>query len=300
MPLHWQRQRWQTPDQDFIDIDWLPAAESANEAPLLVLFHGLEGSSQSHYAKALAHATQRRNWTLAVVHFRGCSGELNHAPRAYHSGDSQEIDWILRRMQTHTQGPRYAIGVSLGGNALMRWAGETAEQASPCVQAVASVCAPLDLVASGMALGKGWNRYLYTPMFLRTMKRKAKAKWQQHPGRFDLQRALRARTLFEFDDAFTAPVHGFAGVMDYWQRASAKPLLHQVAIAALVLHARNDPFVPAQSWPQPSEISETVTLWQPEHGGHVGFASGRFPGELSDMPERIMNWFSEQHTQHHG
>ena len=165
----WQRRRWTTPDGDFIDLDFAQHA-SAPGAPLLVLFHGLEGSSASAYAQAFADFAAARGLAFVVPHFRGCSGELNLAPRAYHSGDFHEIDWVLRRLAAeHPQRPLLATGVSLGGNALLRWAGEMGTQAAPVVRAVAAVCSPLDLAAGGHAIGRGFNRQVYTRMFLRSM-----------------------------------------------------------------------------------------------------------------------------------
>lgn len=301
-PIAWLRERWATPDADFIDIDRVVGERGASsaEAPCLVLFHGLEGSSSSHYARAFALQAQQRGWTLILPHFRGCAGTLNRAPRAYHSGDWPEIDWILRRVRAQQRGPVFAAGVSLGGNALMRWAGELGAQARAQVDALAAICAPLDLVRSGEALGRGLNRVLYTPMFLRTMKPKAQAKWQQYPGLFDLTRAMQARTLAEFDDAFTAPVHGFQGVIDYWTRASAKPFLCQIAVPTLLLNARNDPFVPASSLPQAADVSDRVTLWQPTQGGHVGFVQGAWPGHVGAMPQAVADWLQHNAEQARG
>ena len=293
--LPWLRERWSTPDADFIDVDWIRPAPAHAQTPLLVLFHGLEGSSDSHYARAFADLACDRQWALALPHFRGCSGEINRAPRAYHSGDWPEIEWILQRLRADHAGPMYAVGISLGGNALMRWAGARGAQALERLDAAASVCAPLDLVASGLALEQGFNRWVYTPMFLRTMKPKARAKWQQYPGLFDLDRALRARTLRDFDDAFTAPVHGFRDVMDYWQRASAKPHLREIRLPSLLLNACNDPFVPAASLPVADDVSAAVTLSQPAQGGHVGFVQGGFPGHVHAMPQMVADWLS-QHT----
>jgi predicted alpha/beta-fold hydrolase len=230
-------------------------------------------------------------WAYAVPHFRGCSGELNRAPRAYHSGDFEEIGWVLARLRAGRQNPLLAVGVSLGGNALLRWAEEAGDSAAATARAVAAVCAPVDLAAGGHAIGRGFNRQVYTRMFLRTMKPKALLKWQQHPGLFDRERLLRARTLYEFDNLFTAPLHGFKDTDDYWSRASAKPHLRRIRIPALVLNARNDPFVPARSLPGPQEVGPCVTLWQPAHGGHVGFARGRFPGHGQTLPEAVTDWF---------
>ncbi|HJV61257.1 MAG TPA: alpha/beta fold hydrolase [Albitalea sp.] len=287
-----ERERWTTPDGDFIDVDWQAAARA--DAPLLVLFHGLEGSSASHYAQAFADWCRRNDWRFAVPHFRGCSGELNLAPRAYHSGDHEEVGWMLARLRERQAGAMVAVGVSLGGNALLRWAEEAGDSASRTVGAVAAVCSPIDLAAGGHAIGRGFNRLVYTRMFLRTMIPKALRKWAQHPGLFDRERLLAARDLYEFDNVFTAPLHGFASTDDYWSRGSAKPHLHRIRIPALVLNARNDPFVPANCLPLPHEVGRHVSLWYPEHGGHVGFPAGRFPGHVLALPQGVMAWMDSR------
>lgn len=306
LPPVFRRERWATPDSDFVDVDWLvpPDREpgemaSVKPQPLLVLFHGLEGSSASHYAQAFADVASRRGWACAVPHFRGCSGEINLAPRAYHSGDFAEIDWFLQRFADLYAGPVVAVGISLGGNALMRWAGEMGAQAGQAVAAIASVCAPLDLAASGLAIGRGFNRLVYTRMFLQSMRPKALQKLAQHPGLFDGDALLAARDLYAFDEIFTGPVHGFKGVEDYWRRASAKPHLGQIAVPALVLNAVNDPFIPAGSLPRPADVSAQVSLWQPAQGGHVGFPSvwahgPCFPGHVQAMPEAVAVFLAAQ------
>jgi len=293
----YRRERWITPDMDFIDVDMADAAAlsldpaaSPSQRTLLVLFHGLEGSSGSQYAEAFADFARQHGMVYAVPHFRGCSGEINLAPRAYHSGDHEEIGWILKRLRASHAGPIVAVGISLGGNALLRWAEEMGEAASRIVSAVASVCSPVDLAAGGMAIGKGFNRWTYTRMFLGSMKPKALLKLQQHPGLFDRDALLEARDLYTFDNIFTAPLHGFRNTDDYWARASAKPHLAQIRIPALVVNALNDPFVPASSLPQRHEVGQHVTLWQPAHGGHVGFPTGRPPGHVRTMPDAVGNW----------
>ena len=336
-PPVFRRERWTSPDNDFVDVDWLenmaptlvaarttlppggaglarggPAPRPVASAsavgapvetpldlsldtargglgaqPLLVVFHGLEGSSGSHYAEAFADVARERGWAFAVPHFRGCSGEINWAPRAYHSGDFEEIDWILRRFASQHHGPVLAVGISLGGNALMRWAAEMGAEARPIVAGVASVCSPLDLAASGWAIGRGFNRQVYTRMFLRSMVPKALQKLDQHPGLFDRSKLLAARDLHAFDNIFTAPLHGFKDADDYWERASAKPHLHRIAVPALALNALNDPFIPPASLPHAASVGGHVTLWQPAAGGHVGFPSAPFPGHVRAMPEAV-------------
>lgn len=297
-PPQFRRERWTTPDGDFIDVDWLQ--QQTPGKTLLVLFHGLEGSSQSHYAQAFADFAREQHMAYAVPHFRGCSGEINLAPRAYHSGDFEEVHWILARCRAVHPGPIVAVGVSLGGNALMRWAGEMGESAARMVSAVASVCAPLDLAAGGQAIGRGFNRLVYTRMFLNTMKPKAMQKLAQHPGLFDAQALRAASNLYEFDNVFTAPLHGFKDVDDYWRRASAKPHLAGIRLPALAVNAQNDPFVPASSLPHEGHVGAHVTLWQPRHGGHVGFAGGRWPGHVRPMPDAVGQWLLQAAGGRHG
>ena len=178
-----------------------------------------------------------------------------------------------------------AVGVSLGGNALLRWAEEAGDSAARTVRALASVCAPLDLAAGGAAIGRGFNRQVYTRAFLATMKPKALAKLAQHPGLFDRDALLAARDLYAFDNVFTAPLHGFRDTDDYWARGSARPHLHAIRVPTLAVNARNDPFVPAASLPRPDEVGRHVSLWQPDHGGHVGFPQGAPPGHVRALPE---------------
>jgi predicted alpha/beta-fold hydrolase len=287
----YRRERWSTQDDDFVDAVWLDAPSP--DAPLLVLFHGLEGSSRSHYSVSFADAATRLGWRYVVPHFRGCSGELNRARRVYHSGDHAEIGWMLARCRALHRGPIVAVGISLGGNALLRWAEEPYDHA--IVRAVAAVSSPLDLTAGGHALGRGFNRAVYTRMFMRSLKPKALAKIAQHPGLADADRVRASTDLYSFDDAFTAPVHGFAGVLDYWHRASAKPHLDRIGIPALLLNATNDPFVPFRSLPQAAALAARhVTIWQPAHGGHVGFPGGRFPGHLRSLPDAVTHWLAAQ------
>lgn len=286
-PPPYRRVRWELPDGDFIDVDHLDGPAGA---PLVVLFHGLEGSSRSHYAVALMHALRARGWRGAIPHFRGCSGEPNRLPRAYHSGDAEEIGLMLQRLVAENGAPVFAAGVSLGGNALLKWLGREGEGARTLVRAAASVCAPLDLVAAGAALRSGVNR-LYTREFLRTLKPGALAKLERFPGLFDRKVMARAKDFDTFDDLFTAPVHGYDGVLDYWTRASSKPDLARIAVPTLVLNPLNDPFLPARHLPGTEGVSRHVVLEQPASGGHVGFVSGPFPGHLEWLPARLIEFF---------
>ncbi|MGV3743489.1 MAG: YheT family hydrolase [Burkholderiaceae bacterium] len=287
--VSFRRERWKTPDEDFIDIDFVDGEASK---PLVILFHGLEGSSNSHYARSLMAHLAALGWNGAVPHFRGCSGELNLAPRFYHSGDAQEVDWILRAMRHYRDrnrmGALYAVGVSLGGNALLRWLGESRHEAD-FVTGACAISAPLDLMGGGAALGKGFNCF-YTSFFLQTLKPKCLKKLEQFPGLFDRAALLKASNLYEFDNVVTAPLHGYRDTDDYWNRASAMHVLSDITVPTLVLNARNDPFLPAHHLPHIA--SSHVILDYPAEGGHVGFATGRAPGSNNWLPQKILHFLT--------
>ncbi len=290
-PVAYRRSRWETPDGDFIDLDW--TGDAAN-APLLVLFHGLEGCSGSHYARALMHHATQLGWRGVVVHFRGCSGEPNRLPRAYHSGDSAEVDWILRRLRKQLPAtPLFAAGVSLGGNVLLKWLGEQEAAAGNIIAMAAAVSTPVDLAAAGNALDCGFN-LVYTQYFLRTMRRKGLAKLARFPDLYNGNRVRRSRTLRAFDDTVTAPLHGFRDADDYWTRASSKPLLRGIRVPTLMVNALNDPFLPASALPRRTDVSPCVVLDYPASGGHAGFVSGTFPGDLQWLPRRIAAFFTSR------
>jgi len=287
--VSFRRERWDTPDGDFVDVEFVdgPAA-----SPLVVLYHGLEGNARSHYALSLMHAVRRRGWRGVVVQFRSCSGEPNRLARAYHSGDSAEVGWTLLRLKQTARAPFFAVGVSLGGNVLLKWLGETGEPACRVVDRAASVSAPVDLTAAGNTLDHGFN-LIYARHFLRTMKRKALGKLGQYPGLYDAARVRAACTLREFDDVVTAPLHGFRNTDDYWQRASSKSVLRKIAVPTLMINALNDPFLPGHALPRAHEVSERVVLEYPVSGGHAGFVSGGIPGNLDWLPQRILGFFDE-------
>lgn len=281
------RERWDTPDGDFIDVDFSGDAAAKRT---LVLFHGLEGSSDSHYARALAGEALRQGVRLAMPHWRGCSGDANRRPRAYHSGDSDEVDWILKKL-IQSAGPLCAIGVSLGGNALLKWLGERGEKARALVLRAAAVSAPLDLPASGRALDRGLNRLVYTNMFLSTLKPKTLAKLEAFPGLFDPEGVARARSFREFDNLVTAPLHGFRDVDHYWTSSSSGPWLEHVRVPTLVLNARNDPFLPEPDLLAAArKAAQCVMLEFPRTGGHAGFLSGPFPGRHGWLPQRLFRF----------
>jgi predicted alpha/beta-fold hydrolase len=292
MNFTYRRERWQTPDGDFIDLDWIEL--SSQSSGLVVLFHGLEGSSRSHYAVSLMNELVRRGGHGVVVHLRGCSGEVNRLARAYHSGDSSEIDWILRRFKEREPNIRlYAVGVSIGGNMLLKWLGEQGEKALGIIDRAAAISVPVDLTIGAQRLDYGWSKLIYTSRFLRSMKPKVLAKISAHGLPIDGRALLTTSTLREIDDLYTAPIHGFKDAPDYWQRSSSKPWLRRIRVPTLMINARNDPFFPGDALPTPEEVSDRVALEFSQTGGHVGFVSGKFPGDLNWLPSRILRFFMD-------
>lgn len=279
--IAWRRERWDTPDGDFIDLDWV-----GEDGPLIAIFHGLEGSSASPYARAIASLALQQGFRCVVPHFRGCSGELNRLPRAYHSGDSDEIAWMLERL-----GAKHAVGISLGGNALLKHLGEAGADAG--IERAAAVSAPLDLAAAGRKLDRGFGREVYTRVFLSTLKKKTLQKQRAGQIAIDERRLSRARTFFEFDDTVTAPLHGFAGAEDYWARSSSGPYLARIRVPTLVVNARNDPFMPAAALVAVAaslrDIPASVTLDFPDTGGHAGF-----PGRRHWLARRVVAFLTEK------
>ncbi len=314
--IRYKRERWTTPDGDFIDLDWLDAAALASapssprlqahrekaigvvgaessEPPLVVLFHGLEGNSRSHSSLTLMSAVATRGWRGVVVHFRGCSGEPNLLPRTYHSGDSNEADWVLRRLRLDWPAATIlVVGVSLGGNVIVKWLSEQGARANDLVSAVAAVSTPFDLAAANRSLARGFNRF-YAHHFLKTLVPTALRKIEQFPGLADAARVRTAKTLGDFDDAFTAPVHGFDGAADYYARCSTRRRLLEIELPTLLLNAHNDPFLPSEHLPGVVDVSPAVRLDQPLTGGHVGFVTGPFPGRLNWMASRVLEFFDQ-------
>jgi len=291
-PVTYRRRRLDTPDGDFIDFDWLESMETKDDAPLVVLFHGLEVNSGSHYALGLMAHLASLGWRGVVPHFSGCSGEPNRRPRAYHSGDYTEVGWMLHAIRKLAPDvPLFAAGVSLGGSALLNWLGREEHRAADVLTAAAAVSTPLDLTAAGVAIEQGLNR-VYSRHFRTTLVPKALAMARRFPGTLDAAAIARVDSMYRFDDVVTAPLHGFTGTDDYWKRASSKPWLRAVTVPTLVLNARNDPFIPARSLPTRAEASAAITLEQPEGGGHGGFLGAGFPGRLDWLPRRLVAFFS--------
>lgn len=258
---------------DWVAYDFVDAREA--DSPCVVLLHGLEGSSQSHYAIELMNTVQRVGWHGVVAHFRSCGGVP--AKRLYHSGDSEEVAHMMSVLSKRYS-RLFVVGVSLGGNVLAKYLGEAKTAALP--RAAITVSTPFKLAEAGKRLESGLTRRLYTDYFLRSLLTKVDAKGK------------KIRSLGEFDNAFTAPIHGFADKDDYYAKASSFDYLREITVPTLLINAKNDPFYPASALPSTQDVSSCVQLLQPENGGHVGFVSGRRLGHLMWLPETILQFFA--------
>jgi uncharacterized protein len=284
----YRRERWELPDGDFIDTDWIDDPESTNSnSPIVVLFHGLEGSSNSQYAKAVMAATFKKGWRGVVIHFRGCSGEPNRLPRVYYAGDTEEIEMMLSKVRGKApNAPIFAVGFSLGGNALLKWLGESGEHANSIIDKAIAVSAPMDLSATANALDTGLNRYLYTPNFVSSMRPKALDLVKRFPGLLDAKKIKSAKTIHDIDNTVTAVLYGASDAESYYGKNAAKPWLKTINMPTLILNAKNDPFIPSESLPTIDDVSSTVTLEYPDTGGHVGFS-----GRENWLPNRLLYFF---------
>ncbi|HXJ81699.1 MAG TPA: alpha/beta fold hydrolase [Candidatus Methylomirabilis sp.] len=269
-----RRERLHTRDGDFIDLDWL--ADSGAEAPLILILHGLEGSSRSHYVSGLLREASQCGVRGVVLNFRSCSGELNRKAHLYHSGETSDLDWVVGRLLEREPTVRLGlIGVSLGGNVALKWLGERGDDAPEAVVGAVAISTPFDLAACAGVLDRGLARSLYTAEFLRTLRAKVRAKAHLYDGRLDVPAALRARTFAEYDRVVTAPLYGFADERDYWTRSSSGRYLARIKRRCLLINAVNDPFVPPSSLPAEAVASSPwLEALFPREGGHAGFLEG--------------------------
>ena len=276
-----RRERLELPDGDFLDLDWTPGTSG----PLVLVLHGLEGSVHSHYAAGILQTLHGRGLRAVLMHFRGCSGEPNRLPRGYHSGETGDIAHVVGVLQRrYPETPLAGLGYSLGGNVLLKWLGETGDD-NPLRTAVA-VSVPFRLDRAADRLEHGASR-LYQAHLLRSLRRSIRRKFAG--GELDPPLALdelrHLRTFRAFDDAVTAPLHGFADADDYYTRASSRPFLRRIRVPTLLLQAADDPFLTPDALPEESELAPAVTLELSARGGHVGFVAGRWPGRARYWPE---------------
>ena len=274
VPLH--RERIDTPDGDFLDLDFVGEPGAALDArPHVVVLHGLEGTATRRYMRTTYRALLDRGLRPVGLNFRGCSGEPNRAVRAYHSGETDDLALVLEVLRERGLGPLGVLGFSLGGNVTLKWLGEAGDEAREVVRAAAAVSVPFDLGAGADRISSGFMGRIYTGYFMRSLKRKVLAKREVTGEACDLDAVARARTIRDFDDAFTAPVHGFDGAGDYYERASAARFIDGIRVPTLVIHAMDDPFLPPDRVPVSAlEANPAITALLPERGGHVGFIEG--------------------------
>ncbi|MDR5858687.1 hydrolase [Halomonas eurihalina] len=275
------------PDGDFVELAWVDAPALADETPLLVLFHGLEGSVDSPYARHLLDAAERRGWRAVLMHFRGCGTRLNRLPRAYHSGDTADARWCLESLaQRYPAAPRVALGVSLGANMLLKLVAEDTDNALGLTGAIA-VAPPVDLAACADTLQRGVAR-VYQRHLLGALKAKVAPRLarQELPLTLSRDELARFTTLRAYDDAITAPLHGFKDAADYYHRAAAGPLLETIALPTLILHADDDPFMP-QGLYNGLTLGPGIRLETARHGGHVGYVEWQNGRPASWLARRV-------------
>lgn len=290
------REALELPDGDVTVVDWLGGVpDTGDRSPLLVVLHGLESSARSTYARQLLHAATRRGWRAAVLHFRDCGDSCNRLPRRYHAGETGDIRYFLRTLRSAGhEGPLLAAGFSLGGNVLLKYLGESGDDTP--LAAAAAVSVPLNLHTAATALSKGFSR-VYQHYLLTRMKRSIRRKFDPFTAAFDWQRAMRARTFAEFDDAVTAPLHGFVNKDDYYDRCSAVRYLQGIERPSLVINALDDPFMTPEVIPEPDAMSAFVAIEVSEHGGHVGFIYGGTPWRPRYyIPRRVVDFLEAQLT----
>ena len=264
------QQRLELPDGDFLDL----AHAGPRRAPTVLILHGLEGNLRSHYARGLLRALERAGYHGVFLHFRNCGEEPNRLPRGYHSGETGDLQQVLEQLRERGGRPvRAAVGISLGGNVLLKWLGEKGEQ--DLLQSAMAVSVPFRLGDAGERLEYGWSR-LYREHLMRKLRQSYRRKFQQVPSPLDVD-VGQLRNFWEFDDRVTAPLHGFAGADDYYQRCSSRQFIPHIRTPTLILHAHDDPFMWPDTPPEADELPAAVTLELCDHGGHVGFVSGALP-----------------------
>ncbi|MDH5182141.1 MAG: hydrolase, partial [Gammaproteobacteria bacterium] len=265
-----QRIRFELPDGDFVDVDWT----LDNGGPLVIILHGLEGNIHSHYATSMLQHLAQSGFTAGLLYFRGCSGEANRLPRAYHSGDTADVAFVVNQIkQQYPERKCFAVGFSLGGNVLLKWLGETGS-ANPLNAAVA-VSVPFELARASQQLNEGFSKIYQKHLLDKLLRSLARKRDMTTP--FDIEHALESKTIYEFDERVTAPVHGFTDAMDYYEKSSCRQFLSTISIPTLIIHAEDDPFMTPDVIPGEHELSPGTRLELSKQGGHMGFVSGPVP-----------------------
>jgi predicted alpha/beta-fold hydrolase len=288
--INLRSERMELPDGDFLDLAWL---DNPSDAPIVVILHGLNGNADSRYAVGILNAIQKKGLRGLLIHFRGCSKEPNRLPRAYHSGETGDIEMVIERIREREPNtPLYAIGYSLGGNVLLKWLGETG--ISNPLRAAAAVSIPFELDKAADYLNTGFFRF-YQWWLVRGLKKFHQRKFKNHPLEKKFKNVHKIKTFWEFDHQITAPLHGFSSAQEYYTQSSSRQYLKSIAVPTLIIQAKDDPFLPESALPQASELSSFVTMELLERGGHVGFIQGKFPWRPEYWLENsILEYFSSK------
>jgi len=277
-PQPTQRLRLNTPDGDFVDLHRLPSTQ--RDAPRVLILHGLEGTVRSHYAQGLLAEAARRGWAADLLIFRSCGDELNLTRRFYHSGETADVAFVIDHIlsESPTQ-PLVAAGVSLGGNVLLKYLGEKSTSVSSQLKAAVGISVPYDLARSSRHIDRGFAK-VYQRHFIRSLKRKTIAKLERFPDLVDREELSRIRTMYDFDQTLTGPLHGFSGADDYYNRSSSLGWLSRISIPTLLFNAVDDPFMPPDVLSDVRGVAARNPVLEvdfPPHGGHAGFIAGRNP-----------------------
>jgi predicted alpha/beta-fold hydrolase len=274
--VSYRRERIETPDGDFLDLDW----SEMGSRKVAVILHGLEGDSSRAYVRGMVKALNRNGWDAAAVNFRSCSGECNRRLRFYHSGDTEDLRTVINHIGVQRPGAEVAlIGFSLGGNVVLKYLGDRENHVHPAVKKAVAFSVPCDLKASSLRLAEPSNR-IYLKRFLRLLHKKIHMKMAVMPDKINDSGFHRIKTFKDYDDRYTAPIHGFADAEDYWAKSSCKQFLIGISVPSLLVNAQDDPFLPDPCYPvQEAEQSPHLCLEMPIHGGHVGFMTFNQRGE---------------------
>ena len=266
-------ERLELDDGDFLDLEWL----RKGSGKLAILCHGLEADAGAAYVQMTARALSDRGWDVLAWSYRGCGGEMNRLPRFYHSGATEDLAAVIgRAMDSHAAGRIDLVGFSLGGNLVMKYLGDLGDQASSRLGRAVAFSVPCDLACSAAALDTRFNREVYMKRFIKSLVDKIGAKQEAFPEMIDGRGAHAIRTFREFDEKYTAPLHGFQGAEDYWRRSSSKTVLENIRVPTLLVNALNDPFLGPACYPRDeAERSRWLTLEMPSDGGHLGFPGNR-------------------------
>lgn len=286
------RERWETPDGDFVDVD---RSEEISTEPRMLILHGLEGSSQSREIRGLIGVAQQADWEAVALNFRSCSGEPNRLQASYHAGHTTDIKWVIERLVAEdAERPIVCVGVSLGGNILLKYLGEQGDQLPDQVRAAVAISTPFDLSVAVKYMESGF-RQLYMRMFVWKLKQKVYAKLRHYPEMVDRGDLRAVRTIADFDHLITAPLNGFKDGHEYWSACSSATFLSSIRRPTLLLNAKDDPFFPGESLPHEQvSLNPQLTADFPDSGGHVGFITGDSPLHAVSWAEnRILSFFQE-------